>query len=77
MEVLVYSQRGVHQVIRLKLWMHVLNITATNSQYGRQDIVHIETQQENGFCDHLYSPALTSQGSYVMATGVSRKWEGG
>lgn len=28
-------------------------------------------------CDHLYSPALTSQGSYATASGVSRKWEGG
>lgn len=28
-------------------------------------------------CDHLHSPALTSQGSYVTASGVSRKCGGG
>lgn len=31
---------------------------------------------KNGRCDHLHSLNPNSPGSYVTATGVSRKWEG-
>ncbi len=51
-------------------------IRVSNSQSGLQDTLHIVTRQENGLCDHLYGPALTSQGSYATASGVSRKREG-
>ena len=68
---------GVGEV-STKLYSMSVNvyITLTNSQAGLQDFLHIVTQQGNGLCDHLCSPALCSQGSYVTATGVSGKWEG-